>query len=1071
MSINGQQIINIGLPNESIGSDSLYTAFNKIEDNFTTLFTCASPYTNFVALTGIGVTSNANTGTVSITNTGVTNIVAGTNITINQSNGNVTISSTGGGNGGGSGTVTSVGLTPVSTGRIVVTNSPIVSSGNIGIDLATTGVVPGTYTAPTVTFDAYGRVTSAANSISSGTVTSVGIIPGSGIGVASSPVTTVGNITVTNTGVVRLTAGLGITLSGPNGIVQVSSVYAGTVTSVGITSNTLNVSSSPITASGNIAVELPSTITLSGNITAANGNLGNLATANFFSGDGGLLSNLQVPAFSYIANGTSNVRAFTNGNVTVSAAGNANILVVTGTGANITGTANISGNANVGNIGASSGVFTSNVTAGNVYANSGTIGASLLAGTLTTAAQPNVTSVGTVTSLNSSGTITAPAFTANTGVFTGNGSGLNSIAGANVTGVVASATTAATATTAGTVTTAAQPNITSVGTLTSVNSSGTITAPAFTANTGVFTGNGSALTALNGSNITTGTVAAARVATLNQNTTGSAATVTTAAQPNITSVGTLSSLAVTGNVVAGNLYANSGTLGVAILNVSGISNLNAVGNVRISGGNANQILKTDGAGNLTWVDPTGGYYLHTQSSSSSTWTVTHNLNRQYVTVEAIDASGNSYTGRYDYPTINYTNANALTMTFASAVQGYAAVTGGGTNINSVSVGNSTPGGVNTQVQFNDAGALAGSSGLVYNKTTGTLTATLYAGSGANLTNIAGANVTGEVAFASTANAVVGANVSGTVALATTAGTVTTAAQPNITSVGTLSSLVVTGNISGANLTGNHFGSGAALSSITGANVTGTVSAANNSSFLGGTAAASYLLTTGTGSSLTAIAGANVTGTVPTANNSAFLGGTAAASYLLTTGTGSSLTAITGANVTGTVANATTVTGATQNNITTLGALTVLSSGANTTAGTITGNWSLSAGSRLSATYADLAEYYQADAAYEPGTVLMFGGEHEVTLAEESTSRVAGVVSTNPAYAMNSNCPDIAVAIALQGRVPCKVQGTIRKGDMMISAGIGYAVACSEPRLGQVIGKALEDFDLDDGVIEIVVGRL
>jgi hypothetical protein len=282
---------------------------------------------------------------------------------------------------------------------------------------------------------------------------------------------------------------------------------------------------------------------------------------------------------------------------------------------------------------------------------------------------------------------------------------------------------------------------------------------------------------------------------------------------------------------------------------------------------------------------------------------------------------------------------------------------------------------------------------------------------------------------------------------------------------------VSGNISGANLTGNHFGSGAALSSITGANVTGTVSAANNSSFQGGTAAASYLLTTGTGSSLTAIAGANVTGTVPAANNSAFLGGTAAASYLLTTGTGSSLTAIAGANVTGTVANATTVTGATQNNITTLGALTVLSSGANTTAGTITGNWSLSTGSRLSATYADLAEYYQADATYEPGTVLMFGGDNEVTLAEEATNRVAGVVSTNPAYAMNSGCPDIAVAIALQGRVPCKVQGTVRKGDMMISAGSGYAVACSEPRLGQVIGKALENFDLSDGVIEIVVGRL
>lgn len=773
MSINGQQIINIGLPNESIGSDSLYTAFNKIEDNFTTLFTCASPYTNFVALTGIGVTSNANTGTVSITNTGVTNIVAGTNITINQSNGNVTISSTGGGNGGGSGTVTSVGLTPVSTSRIVVTSSPIVSSGNIGIDLATTGVVPGTYTAPTVTLDAYGRITSAANSISSGTVTSVGIIPGSGIGVASSPVTTVGNITVTNTGVVRLTAGLGITLSGPNGIVQVSSVYAGTVTSVGITSNTLNVSSSPIISSGNIAVELPSTITLSGNITAANGNLGNLATANFFSGDGGLLSNLQVPAFSYIANGTSNVRAFTNGNVTVSAVGNANILVVTGTGANIIGTANISGNANVGNIGAASGVFTSTVTAGNVYANSGTIGASLLAGTLTTAAQPNVTSVGTLTSLNSSGTITAPAFTANTGVFTGNGSGLSAITGANVTGVVASATTA------GTVTTAAQPNITSVGTL------------------GALTVSGNA---------------------------------------NIGNIGTSQVLA-TANVTAPQLISNiaTGTAPIVVSSTTKVANLNA--------------------------DLLDGYDL-TSSATAAT--------------------------------------------------------------------------------------------VVLRSGDGSVLANMFYGAGNNISNIQGANVSG---------------------------------------------------------------------------------------------------------------------TVATANNSAFLGGTAAASYLLATGTGSSLTAITGANVTGTVANATTVTGATQNNITTLGALTVLSSGANTTAGTITGNWSLSTGSRLSATYADLAEYYQADATYEPGTVLMFGGDNEVTLAEEATNRVAGVVSTNPAYAMNSGCPDIAVAIALQGRVPCKVQGIVRKGDMMISAGSGYAVACSEPRLGQIIGKALENFDLNDGVIEIVVGRL
>jgi hypothetical protein len=723
MSINGQQNINIGLPNESIGSDALYTAFNKTQDNFSTLFTCASPYTNFVGLTGIDVTSNANTGTVTITNTGVTNIIAGTNITVNHANGNVTISATGGGGNGGTGTVTSVGLNSASNTRLVVTNSPIVSSGNIGIDLATTGVVPGTYTAPTVTLDAYGRITSAANSISSGTVTSVGIIPGSGIAVASSPVTTVGNITVTNTGVVRLTAGLGITLSAPNGIVQISSAYAGTVTSVGINSSTLNVSGSPVISSGNITVELPSDITLTGNINAANANLGNLAKANFFQGDGGLLSNLAgaVGTQTTIVNGTSNVRTFTNGNVTTSAAGNANILVVTGTGANIAGTLNATGNANVGNIGAYAGVFTANITTtGNIYANSGIIGATSLVGTLTTASQTNITSVGTLGLLNVTNKVTA-------GQFQGDAGNLSNVRGSNVVGAVSYATTA---------------------------------------------------NAVAGANVS-----------------GAVAFATTA---------------------------NS----VAAANISGTVNL-----------------------------------------------------------------------------ANYaTTANA----------------------------------------------------------------------------VAGANVSGAVAYASVANTVAGANVSGAVAFATTANSV---------------------------------------------------------------------------------AAANVSGTV------------ANAAYATSAGVASLANGVAGANVTGTVANATTVTGATQNNITTLGAITTISTGANTTAGTITGNWGLSAGSKLTATYADLAEYYQADQKYESGTVLMFGGDNEVTLASDATTKVAGVVSTNPAFAMNETCPNIAVAIALQGRVPCKVQGTIRKGDMMISAGNGYAAACSEPRLGQVIGKALEDFDLAEGMIEVVVGRL
>jgi len=125
-----------------------------------------------------------------------------------------------------------------------------------------------------------------------------------------------------------------------------------------------------------------------------------------------------------------------------------------------------------------------------------------------------------------------------------------------------------------------------------------------------------------------------------------------------------------------------------------------------------------------------------------------------------------------------------------------------------------------------------------------------------------------------------------------------------------------------------------------------------------------------------------------------------------------------------------------------------------------------------ARYADLAEAYVADAHYEPGTVLEFGGEHEVTLAEDSTRRIAGVVSAKPAYLMNSECQgDHVVVLALTGRVPVKVRGTIRKGDMMISAGDGYARPSSNPLMGSVLGKALENFDNGEGVIEIVVGRL
>ena len=268
MSIPGQQTINVGLPNESANSDSLYTAFTKTQQNFSNLFANASPYNTFTAGAGISASSNATTGIVSITNTGVTSIVAGTNIVINQSNGAVTISANAGNGGSG---LSSIGITPVSNTRLVVTNSPLVVNGNIAIDLATSGVTAGTYNNPTLNVDSYGRITSVANGSIAGTVTSVGLVAGSGMQISGGPVTSSGNITVTNTGVTRINAGSGIAISSGNGNITISAAaLGGTVTSVGVSSSQLVVTGSPVVSSGTIAIELPTSPSFTGTTTTSN---------------------------------------------------------------------------------------------------------------------------------------------------------------------------------------------------------------------------------------------------------------------------------------------------------------------------------------------------------------------------------------------------------------------------------------------------------------------------------------------------------------------------------------------------------------------------------------------------------------------------------------------------------------------------------------------------------------------------------------------------------------------------------------------------------------------------------
>ena len=242
--------------------------------------------------------------------------------------------------------------------------------------------------------------------------------------------------------------------------------------------------------------------------------------------------------------------------------------------------------------------------------------------------------------------------------------------------------------------------------------------------------------------------------------------------------------------------------------------------------------------------------------------------------------------------------------------------------------------------------------------------------------------------------------------------------------------------------------------------------------------------------------------MPTANGTLTLGGTSnywGATYVASlTATGNVSTG----NVSGTTGTFTNLAGtlntAAQTNITSVGTLTALSVTGNISGGNLSvstgavtlgsivnanangaGNIGSSTGyfntvfaKATSAQYADLAEKYEADAEYAPGTVVAFGGAKEVTLADEAGStRVAGVVSTNPSYIMNATLEAEHVAlVALQGRVPCKVIGPVRKGDMMVAAGNGAARVDNAARAGTIIGKALENFDGAEGTIEVVIGR-
>ena len=400
-------------------------------------------------------------------------------------------------------------------------------------------------------------------------------------------------------------------------------------------------------------------------------------------------------------------------------------------------------------------------------------------------------------------------------------------------------------------------------------------------------------------------------------------------------------------------------------------------------------------------------------------------------------------------------------------------------------------------------------------------------------NFAAGNIAGTLSTAAQTNitsvgtlsslAVTGTVTAGNVSATNLTGTLSTAAQTNITSVGTLGSLTVTGNVTAA----YHLGDGSLLTGVVATsfgvlttlitsgnltvNSTNGVTAIINGGTSGvgniGTSAKTFntVFATSLSGTLTTAAQTNITSVGTLTNLTVTNTITGSVSGSAATVTGVAQTAITSVGtltalaVTGNVAagnvSGTNITGtlttAAQTNITSVGTLTALAvSGAitvNSTNGvsaiinggtTGTGNiGSATVGfntvfaKATSAVYADLAENYLSDSNYEAGTVVVFGGDKEITTTQLfADTAVAGVISTNPAYLMNNEL--VGQPVALRGRVPVKVQGFTRKGDLLVTGNIpGVAISVGrDNKYGQaVFAKALEiKTTADVGVIEAVI---
>ena len=458
------------------------------------------------------------------------------------------------------------------------------------------------------------------------------------------------------------------------------------------------------------------------------------------------------------------------------------------------------------------------------------------------------------------------------------------------------------------------------------------------------------------------------------------------------------------------------TVGITALtftqNYSANSISSGTSNVVVNSG-GNVAISSAGTANVLTVTSTGTVTLGIASHTGN------------VTGSYFIGNGSQLTGLQSF--VGATGPQGATgITGATGPQGATGITGATGTFNGTLTSNIAGAGYSiTNIDTISATNHTGTNVSV----TGTVTAASTVGGVITGTST---SVTGTQTAASTVGGVItgsSASVTGAVTGASLVGTITTASQTNITSVGTLSSLSVTGNIVTGNIltNGYYYANGVAF--------TGSGGGGGGNSISNGT------------SNVTVASGANTTVGVAGTTVATF-----ATTGLIIPG---QFTVNSGANVTAIVNGATTGVG----NI-----------GSSTTA------FNTVFAKATTAQYADLAEIYVADATYDPGTVVEFGGSNEITISATSHSaQVAGIISTNPAYLMNSiQVGDHALEVALVGRVPCSVVGTIRKGDRLVSSntpGVAQALNMNLYQPGCIIGKALEEYNsTEPGVIEVAVGR-